>query len=311
MSQVLICTSSFSKEHAELSTLNKYGIECVFNPYKRRMTSDEVGELLKGNVVGTISGLEKISSEVLEQSAALKVISRCGIGSDNIDTNKAKEKGVEIFITPDAPTEAVAELTLGLILSGLRKLTRQHNALAAGNWSRQQGSLLSGKSVGLIGFGRIGQRVAKLLSAFGAVVSYYDIQVIENNIADYEPDLQKLVSNSDIISLHTPVVEATKNMVNASLLGQMKEGVLLINTARGELINEADLTSFLRKNKQSFAALDVFRQEPYQGKLCDLPNVLLTPHVGSFAKEARLEMERQALENLIMGLKKAGVIVND
>jgi D-3-phosphoglycerate dehydrogenase / 2-oxoglutarate reductase len=308
MSEVLICTSSFSKEHPEFSILSDHGIGCQFNPYSRKLTTEELLELLTGKVVGIISGLEKITGEVIHQSRELKVISRCGIGSDNIDEAQALEKGIEIFVTPDAPTQAVAELTLALILSVLRKITEQHNSMVAGNWSRKMGGLLSGKTVGIIGFGRIGQRVAKLLSVFDAVVKCYDIHPVESSYAEYVSDLEELVSESDIISLHLAITDKTKSMINRALLGKMKKNVLLVNTARGELINEGDLEKFLVENKQSFAALDVFKSEPYEGNLRNLPNVILTPHVGSFAKEARMQMEKESLQNLIKGLKNAGVI---
>ena len=308
MSKVLICTASFSEEHPELALLKSYGIECQFNPYNRRLSSEELSLLLTKKVVGIISGLEKITGDMINKASALKVISRCGIGSDNIDKEQAEKKRVEVFVTPDAPTQAVAELTIALILSALRKINEQHQAMVSGNWSRKIGGLLSGKTVGIIGFGRIGQRVAHFLSVFDVQIKYYDTKQVEKTSVEYVSDLDQLVSESDIITLHLSMTDRSAHIINTARLRKMKKNVLLVNTARGELINEVDLEQFLIENEQSFAALDVFQEEPYQGKLRNLPNVLLTPHVGSFAKEARVQMEKEALQNLIQGLKNAGVI---
>lgn len=308
MKQVLINTSSFGKSYPEIEELEStHRIQVNFNPYGRRLKKEELLELVNENTVGVVAGLEPYDQDVIDQSSGnMKAISRCGIGADNLAS--LNKEGLFIYTTPDAPTQAVAELAVSQMLSILKRLISQHNHLAQGQWQREMGSLLSGKKVGLIGFGRIGQRVAKILSAFDANVSYYDLQEIENAHASFEPNLDTLTSESDILSLHLPVTDLTQNLVNSGFLKKLKSNAILINTARGGLVNEADLASFLSKNEEAYAALDVFQNEPYSGPLTSLPNILLTPHVGSFAKEARMAMEQQALQNLIIGLKESGVI---
>ena len=231
----------------------------------------------------------------------LKVISRCGAGLDNVDLEKAKELDIKVFSTPYGPTLAVAELTLGLMLDLLRKITTMDRELRTGVWKKQMGSLLTGKKVGILGCGRIGQKVAELLATLGVQIAYYDICSFEGGILLMSKN--ELLSWADIITLHCSANEDGKPVIGESELNLMKDNSWLINASRGGLVDENALYSALNEGKLAGAALDVFDNEPYEGPLRSLDNVILTPHIGSYAKEGRIQMEKDAVQNLINGLQ--------
>lgn len=239
----------------------------------------------------------------MNASPNLKVIARVGVGLDNVDLIAAQKKNIEVLNTPDAVTAPVAELTLGLLLSLLRKIYTSHASILQHKWDRPMGMLLKGKTVGIMGAGRIGKYVANLVKAFGADVLIYDpfssihSYSIENNIETF-------ASKADIITLHMPLTNENKEILNEKFFSMLKRGCYIVNTSRGELVNENDLYNALVSGKISGAALDVYNKEPYTGKLTELENVLLTAHIGSYAKEARYEMEKQAYEDAINYLKK-------
>jgi len=231
----------------------------------------------------------------------LKVISRCGAGLDNVDLKNAKELNIKVFSTPYGPTLAVAELTLGLMLDLLRKITVMDRELRTGVWKKQMGSLLKGKKVGILGCGRIGQKVAELLTPLEVEIAYYDICTLEGAILLMTKN--ELLSWADIITLHCSANTDGRPVIGESELKLMKDNSWLINASRGGLIDEKALLSALKKGKLSGAALDVFDNEPYEGPLRSLDNVILTPHIGSYAKEGRIQMEKDAVQNLINGLQ--------
>ena len=309
MSRILITTTSFAKDDVSpLDLLQKAGYETIINPYKRKLTEDEVLNLiLEVKPVGMIAGVEPITARVLQKAKGLKVVSRCGVGLENVDLDAARNLGIAVTNTPDAPTEAVAELTIGLILNLLRKISFLDRELRKGNWTKETGSLVRGKKVGIIGLGRIGKRVAEMLSALRAKVAGTDIQ------PDYEwlqknqvplVSLEELLKQSEILCLHVSYAVSKEQLIGRKEMEAMPKGACLINTSRGEIIDHDALYSMLTNGHLSGAALDVFDHEPYTGPLTKLDNVILTPHVGSYAREARVEMEIQATENLIAGLKK-------
>lgn len=300
MPKVFISTSSFAKYDAlPLKLLKDAGIDVQVNPYRRKLTPDECLNLYK-DIDGLIAGTEALTAEILKSATNLKVISRCGVGMDNIDLAAAKRHGIQVFNTPGSPTIAVAELTIGLILSLLRHIPCSDRDIRTGKWQKRMGNLLQGKKVGIVGFGRIGQKVAELVLGLGAQVIYCDPAVDK---AGYTPmSLDKLLSQSDIVSLHVSGGE------DAPLLGDkelrsMKQGSYLINCARGGMVDEDALYQVLQEGWLAGAAVDVFDEEPYTGALAKLDNVILTPHIGSYAIESRVEMETQAAKNLIEGLK--------
>lgn len=299
--KVMISTSSFGEGDAlPLKLLDEAGMNVHMNPYGRQLTPDECLSLYK-DVDGIIAGTEILSAAVLKAAGNLKVISRVGVGLDNVDLEAAKQCGIKVFNTPDAPTLAVAELTLGLMLAMLRHLPRADREIHAGKWQKRMGNLLRGKVVGIIGFGRIGQKVAKLVSALDAEVVYCDPVV---NITGYKKMAQDdLLSQADIVTLHMSGGGKDSPLLRDEELRRMKSGTWLVNCARGGLVDEAALVKALQEKRLAGAALDVFTKEPYTGPLSKLDNVILTPHIGSYAMESRIEMEIQAVKNLIKGLK--------
>lgn len=309
MKRILITTSTFDRCHQELELISSdFNVGISFNPYKRRISSSELIDLLDDDVIALVAGVEDINKEVLAKASSLKVISRCGVGADNVDVILAKQRGVSVFITPDAPTQAVAELTVGLMLSALRQITLHDRLLKTMRWERKSSGLLSSKTVGLVGYGRIGQCVAKLLSSFDAKIIYFDPIRNDCNLASSVDSLDEVLARSDIISLHMPANKHTSGMVKSSFLEKMKSNAILVNTSRGSLINENDLYNHLVNYPEVIAALDVFNVEPYTGELRELPNTILTPHVGSYTKESRLAMEKEALINLIKGLERLELV---
>ena len=305
MNKILISTSNFNFELLdEMLSVSKQKFEIIKNPFKRKLSEEEAIELLSNDVIGMIAGLESLSEKVLKSSKSLKIISRCGIGMDNIDLDAAKNLKITITNTPDAPTLPVAELTISHMLSLLRKVAHSNTRLKMGHWEPQMGSLLNEKVIGIIGFGRIGKKVAFLLNAFGCKLQYYDPFVDTTECNAMKVDLEFLLKSSDIISIHMPYNAETHHMISHNELNLMKNSALIFNLSRGGLINENALYEALINKKIDGAGIDAFEKEPYTGPLINLENVILTPHMGSYAKESRYKQEYESINNLINSLKK-------
>lgn len=298
MSKILITTSSFDTEIEPISQLKRLGYEVVLNPYKRRLTEDEVTSLMGDDVIGMIAGVEPLTRRVMDSAPNMVVISRCGIGMDSVDVETAAQKSIEVLNTPDAPTKAVAELTIGLILDVLRGISNQDRAIRQSKWERPMGALLGKKTLGLIGYGRIGQMVARYAEVFGARVIAHD------PFSGQKTSFDELLSDADIVSLHIPYTTENHHIINAEALSVMKKSAILINASRGGLVDESALYDALKAGDIAGAALDVYEDEPYTGNLTELDNVVLTAHVGSYAKEARVEQEILAAQNLLNALQK-------
>ncbi len=297
---ILISTTTFGVyDDTPLKLLKKSGVRFILNPYKRKLTKEETIKLLKGKE-GLIAGTEILDKEIMDKSPQLKVISRAGVGLDNVDLEYAKDRGIVVFNTPDVLTDSVAELTVGLMLDCLRGITYLDRETRSGRWLKYTGSLLKNKTVGIVGLGKIGSRVACILkNSFACQVIFYDPYVKSKKFK--KVSLDRLLQISDIISLHSSGKEL---ILNSQKIRKLKKGVIIINTSRASLIDEEVIVRALKDNTVFFAAFDVFKEEPYNGKLREIANVVLTPHVGSYAKEARIEMEKQAVDNLIKGFKK-------
>lgn len=298
MTTIIISTSNFNRQAIE--QLSKEGFTVVLNPHKRKLKEEEILVLIKENrPVALIAGVEPLTERVLSSSPLLRVISRCGTGLDNIDLDAAKRLDIKVYNTPYAPVEAVAELTLALMLNLLRKISEADRQLRRRHWQPLLGELLSCKTVGIIGFGRIGRRVADLVKAFGAMVISYD----PYSLSDTHVELSFLLQQADIITLHLPYTKDKHHFINTERLSLMKRNCFLFNLSRGGLIDEEALYDALRTNVIAGAGLDVFEQEPYSGKLIECENVILTSHMGSYAKETRQCQEQEAIENLKLGLE--------
>lgn len=301
--KIVVSTTSFSMYDAtSLELCKKKGYQVTLNPHGRKVTPEELIELSK-DAVGLIAGTETLNKSVLMQLPKLKVISRCGVGIDNVDLDTATRLGIKVFNTPDAPTLAVAELTVGLMIALLRKVPRMDGGIRKDRWDKQMGNLLSGKNVGIIGFGRIGQKVAELLRGFCVNLAYYDIESITCSPECISKGMQELLCWADIVTLHLSASPSGGTLIGEKELKQMKYNSWLINVSRGGVVDEKALFDALKCGHLNGCALDVFESEPYTGPLKNLEQVILTPHVGSYAREARIEMELKAVKNLIAGLE--------
>ncbi|MBN9132939.1 MAG: phosphoglycerate dehydrogenase [Nitrosospira multiformis] len=312
MNKLAISTSSFDVSHnIALRPLQEKGIYISENSHKRKLTEDEVIALLGEDTVGMIAGVEPLTERVFSCARSLKVVSRCGSGLDSVDLGAARRYGIKVLNTPEAPAQAVAELSLALIMAALRKICQTDKLVHAGQWPRAQGGLLAAQKVGIVGLGRVGSRVARLCRAFEAQVVAHDTYVKEVpagmegvKLAPFET----LIAEADIISLHLTYDADTHHLLNEKAFARMKPGAIVINTARGGLIDEAALADALNSGRLGGAAIDVFEQEPYYGPLLQCDNAILTSHIGSLAKESRQRMELEAAENLVRGLIEAGVM---
>jgi len=291
---------------AQLSDLKNAGVEVKLNPFAARLTEDQVIELLGTDTIGLIAGLEPLTKNVLQAAKSLKVIARVGTGLDSVDLAAAKQLGITVLNTPDAPTKAVAEFTLAHILGLLRHVSQADRQVRVGVWKGLMGSLLETKTVGIVGFGRIGKRVATLLSAFGASVIISDAQVSKSVYPNVE--LDELCIKSDILSLHLPYNEATHHIINEKNLNLMKKGSYIVNISRGGLVDETALLAALKSGHLAGAALDCFEQEPYEGELRNLETVQITAHMGSYARETRDLMEQEASRLLVDALHEKNLL---
>lgn len=300
--KILISPTSFGKCGSQpLDLLKKSNYDIIFNPYGRKMTPDEVINLGR-DCIGIVAGVEFLNSTVLESLPYLRCISRCGAGIDNIDLEKAKELNIAIKTTPYGPTRAVAELAIGLIFDVLRKISLRDQSIRNGKWNKEMGFLLKDKTVGVLGLGRIGRTVAELLLKLDAKVVGSDINPDRKWLEKIKIPLvhfDELIKKSDILCIHVSFSNDKRYLIGKNELALMKKGSYLINLSRGGIVDETALYNFLKSKHLAGAAVDVFQQEPYTGPLTKLDNVVLTPHIGSYAKESRLEMELQAVKNLL------------
>ena len=299
---ILSTTTSFGKSSPNIiEDLTSRGYHLVTNPFCRKLTEKELRTLLsRHKPIGLLAGTEPITRSVLEDAKGfLRIISRVGVGWDNVDKQTAGNLGIQVFRTAGVLNQAVAELTFGLILSALRAIPLQDRQIRDGVWQKRMGRLLQGKVVAIIGFGSIGQCVGKLISAFDATVLYYDPVSTNVSWAKAVP-LYDMLPQADIITIHADA--QNQILGEKELLSLCKPGVIVVNTSRGSLIDEEVLYKALASGQVAFACLDVFDQEPYSGPLTQLENVILTPHIGSYAQEARIRMEEIAVENLLKAL---------
>lgn len=308
MKKIFIATSSFGTvDRKPIKFLESHSYKVILNNKGRRLSSLEIIEDLV-DCVGVIAGTEKYDLNVLYKLNKLKVISRLGVGIDNIDLKIAKERGINVLRTNTTPAISVSELSLGLMLNIVRKISEKHEKLKNGIWQKDMGNLLSGKTLGIIGLGVIGKTMVQLVKGFNFNILAFDM-IRDNKFAKENKvkycNIDKLLSNSDIISIHLNLSVKTNNFMNEERLNKMKHKSIIINTSRGEIVDEGVLYKLLKEQKILGAGLDVFNNEPYSGPLTELDNVILTPHIGSYTKEVRTKMEIEASENLIKGLNEA------
>mgnify|MGYP000621884709 CR=1 FL=1 len=304
--KVLASPSSIGQiDSKPFDILEKNGFTVVKNPFGRKLTEDETVDLAK-DCIGIVAGVENLNKEVIDRLPMLQCISRVGVGMDSVDIPYAKSKGIKVLNTPEGPTRAVAEFTLGLTLSLLRKIPNAHLDLKNKIWKKQTGNLLLGKKVGVLGLGRIGRMVAESFKALGNQVCGFDLYPDKEWAKQKGVDIiefEELLSICDILTIHVPGNKDGSAIIARDQLALLKRECFVINVSRGGVIDEDALYDALKTEKLAAVASDVFSKEPYDGKLCELDNVILTPHIGSYAKEGKLKMEVDAVQNLINALK--------
>jgi len=272
-------------------------------------------EELKGKVrnydVLVVRSRTKVTREIIEAGEKLKVVGRAGAGIDNIDVEAAKEKGVKVLNTPEAPAIAVAELTIGLLLSLARQIPRADSSMKEGRWAKKEfkGWQLNGKTFGVIGLGHIGEKVARLAKAFGMKILITKRtppppEILRELEAEFIP-LDELLKRSDIVSLHVPLTSQTYHMIGEREIQLMKDGAFIINTSRGAVVDEKALFKALKSGKLGGAALDVYEVEPPEDySLMKLPNVVCTPHIGAQTVEAQRAAATLLAQKIVNELKR-------
>jgi len=249
----------------------------------------------------------KVTGELLGSAPKLRLVARAGVGLDNVDVAACEAKGIGVVNTPAASSNAVAELAIGLILSAFRNIAKAHHQMKGGLWEKKAliGREIEGKTLGIIGYGRIGSLVGRKANALGMTVIAYSPQPHRGDeVAEFVDDFDTLLARSDVVSIHSALTESTKNILNRETIAKMKDGAFVINTARGGIIDEDALYEACKSGKLAGAALDVYSTEPYRGKLLELDNVCLTPHLGASTKEAQARIGKELVEILKAELKK-------
>ncbi|HYV99828.1 MAG TPA: hydroxyacid dehydrogenase [Candidatus Acidoferrum sp.] len=292
--------------------MNTDGFEVTEKP---TITATELEQEIAAYDAVIVRGRTKITAEVIQNGKRLRIIARSGVGLDNIDLGSARKKGVKVIATPAAPTTSVAELTIGLVLAIIRKISYADKAIKDGRWIKSElmGSELKSKTVGIVGAaGRIGLEVARIaVQGFGATVVGYDVIDFTEKAQQvgFTPikDLGQLLNSSDIISIHVPYLPSTHHLINAKAIGEMKKGSILINPSRGDIVDGQALLEALKSGKLSGAGLDVFHKEPpsdeWEKELTRLPNVVCTAHIGAQTSECQRLESTQLAEQLIEALK--------
>lgn len=299
---IFVALSTFAeRDRSPLDRLEASGRPFrLYDKGKRITTADLLAEGRDASVI--IASVEPYDAPTLAALPGLRCISRCGAGVDNVDLDAARARGIAVLNTPDAPTASVAEAAITMFLALSRKLPQQAALMRARRWERVETHLLGSRTVGIVGLGRIGRRVAELCRAFGSEVVGYDPREDAAWLSRSGVrlvSLDELIATSDIVSLHAARSPENPFMVTREVLAKMKPGAAVVNLARGGMVDEDALARSLASGHLSGAALDVFAEEPYAGPLCDLPNVVLTPHSAALAVETRALMETQAVENAL------------
>lgn len=298
---VAVASRTFSKHPVLRREMQERFAAVLFNDEGKSLGGAELVKFLDGKT-GAILALEKLGEEVLSELPGLKVISKYGVGLDNLDLTVMEKRGVKLGWTGGVNARSVSELALGLMLSCLREIPAHTSDLKGGTWKQLPGRTLSGKTVGIIGVGFIGKDLMRLLQPFGC-------RVLANDLLDVTSDCRacgaeaatfdRVLSESDLITVHVPYSDENRNLIGTAAFARMKEGVIVINTARGGIVDEEALLSALNSGKIRAAGMDVYRVEPPgDSALLRHPRVVGTPHVGGSSEEAILAMGRAAIGNL-------------
>ncbi len=289
-------------EESAVAKIRDAGLEVVI---RNKETDGSIEEQIKGFDCVVVRSATKVTKEVIAAADSLKLVVRAGVGLDNVDLDAAREEGVKVLNTPEAPTASVAEMVLALMFSLARRVAAADSSMKDERWDKKKlsGSELWQKTLGVVGFGRIGYEVAKRAIALDMKVLAHDVIDIEeicNDIGAERTDLEDLLKRSDYVSLHVPLVPQTRGMIGERELDLMKESAFLINTARGGVVDEKALLKALDENKIAGAGLDVFEEEPpVEWELVKHPKVVATPHLSSSTSEAQVRVGELTAEKVI------------
>ena len=298
---VAVVSRSFSRNPTLRQELAARYPLARFNDTNRVFAGDELIAFLRGHT-RAITGLDVLTEAVFRAVPELRLVSKYGVGLDMIDLEAARRHGVAVRWTPGVNRQAVAELTIALMIDLCRAVVPLSGEMRGGSWRQPGGRQLSSAVVGILGCGAVGQTVARLCRAFGATVLAHDIRAYDDfyRAAGVEPvALDRLLGESDIVSIHLPFDASTRGLLDAGALARMKPAAFLVNTARGGIVDEAALEAALRLQRLGGAALDVYASEPPgDAPLLKLPNVVATPHIGASTTEAALAMGRAAIAGL-------------
>jgi D-3-phosphoglycerate dehydrogenase len=289
MFYVLICDPI---ESSAVRMLSSAGLHVDSRP---NISGEELEDLVASYNVLVVRGRTKVTARIIERGVpALKIVGRAGVGLDNVDLEAAAKHGVKVLNTPEAPTNSVAELVIGLMIAVARKITWSDRVMRMGRWPKHEamGVELHGKTLGVVGYGRIGRRVAEIAYAIGMRILAYDIIPIPHEVlARTETKLttlEEVLESSDIITLHIPLTPETRHFIDREKLAMMKKTAILVNASRGEVVDEEALYEVLAEGRLAGAGLDVFQREPPTGsRLLSLDNVVVTPHIGAQTMEAQ------------------------
>lgn len=299
--KVKVSTLAFSSNRTLVELLLKDFPDAVVNSEGKRVQGDDLVEYFK-DTEAAIIGLEQITGEILDRLPSLKIIAKYGVGLDNVDIEACKARNIEIGWTGGVNRRSVAEMALGFMLALSRNLYMTSNQLKDLVWNKNGGTQLTGRTIGIIGLGNIGRELVNLLEPFHCRILVNDIVDVSDYAAEHGLEIvsmDKLLSASDIISIHTPFTKDTANLFDRKAFDKMKPGAYVINTARGGIINENDLKEALREKIIAGAALDVYEQEPpVDQELLSLPHLICTPHTGGNAYEAVVAMGMSAITHL-------------
>ena len=290
--------------------LEKNGLKITYEP---EITPEQISGKIEDFDVVIVRSRTKLTKDLIEKASKCKIIARVGVGLDNIDQNAAKEKGIRVINAVEGAMNAVAELVIGLMLSLAREIPRADREVRNGNWIKKElmGTELRGKYIGIVGLGNIGKRLGRLARALNMNIIGFDVVPIDDEFSKevglMKTDLDTLLASSDYVSLHVPLLDSTKHMIDSTKMASMKNTARIINTSRGGVIDEEALYQALKNGQLGGAALDVFEVEPAtSNNLATLPNFISTPHMGAQTKEAQSLAANVIAEKIIQILR--GVI---
>ena len=304
-SLVAVTSRSFSTNQFLVKKLKESYPNVSLNLTGKTLKDNELVKFL-ANADKAIVGIEIIDKDILDQLPKLKLISKYGVGLNNLDLDECKKRNIQIKFQPGSNKQSVAEFTLLLMLNSLRQVHNNKTEIIEGNWTQAKGQELKGKKIGIIGFGNIGSCLVSLLKPFGNKILFFDERKFSSAEIDKFNDknlkqasISEVLSTSDIVSIHIPLSSGTKNMINKNAFKQMKESIILINTSRGGIVDEVELYKFLKNNNLAFASFDVFEHEPaFKSPLLELDNFFASSHRASLTEQGIQSMGIAAINGL-------------